>query len=202
MPNLQIGCVADDFTGASDMASFLVKGGLNTEMIDGIPSSEWRPADDTQAIVIALKSRTQPVQEAIDDSLSCFRWLRTSLQAKQLFFKYCSTFDSTDKGNIGPVTDAVLKAFDIPTAVVSPGLPVNGRTVYQGHLFVNGQLLHESSMRFHPLTPMTRSNLCELMEAQGEGKARARRLSYLITFSNKGPSLQKTISMICRHSSI
>ncbi|MCL6420138.1 3-oxo-tetronate kinase [Aestuariirhabdus haliotis] len=171
MPKLRLGCVADDFTGASDMASFLVKGGLNTEMIDGVPDKNWHPAPETQAVVIALKSRTAPVADAVKQSLASFQWLRNQADNCQLFFKYCSTFDSTEQGNIGPVIDAVLQAFDLHTALVSPALPVNGRTVYRGHLFVNGQQLSDSSMRFHPLTPMRESNLCSLMECQGQHQA-------------------------------
>lgn len=171
MSQLCIGCVADDFTGASDMASFLVKGGLKTEMCDGIPSKDWRPAADTKALVIALKSRTEPVAQAVTQSLACFDWLHTVLKAKQLYFKYCSTFDSTSEGNIGPVIDAVLATLNMHNVIISPALPVNGRTVYLGHLFVNGLPIEHSSMRFHPLTPMTESNLMSLIEQQGQGKA-------------------------------
>jgi uncharacterized protein YgbK (DUF1537 family) len=171
MADLYIGCVADDFTGATDMASFLVKGGLNTEICDGIPDQNWRPAASTQALVIALKSRTEPVEIAVKDSLACFQWLYTKLKAKQLYFKYCSTFDSTSEGNIGPVIDAVLTTLALDNVIISPALPVNGRSVYLGHLFVNGLLLENSSMRQHPLTPMTNSNLMNLIEQQGRGKA-------------------------------
>jgi uncharacterized protein YgbK (DUF1537 family) len=171
MSHLHIGCVADDFTGATDMASFLVKGGLNTEIVDGIPSIDWRPATNTQAVVIALKSRTAPVKSAVEQSLQCFDWLYNQLQAKQLFFKYCSTFDSTDEGNIGPVIDQVLAKLHLKNVIISPALPVNGRTVYLGHLFVNGVLLENSSMKNHPLTPMRQSNLMQLIEQQGSGKA-------------------------------
>ena len=171
MSQLCIGCVADDFTGASDMASFLVKGGLKTEMCDGIPAKDWRPDPDTQALVIALKSRTITVAQAVSQSLACFDWLYNTLQAKQLYFKYCSTFDSTSDGNIGPVIDAVLKTLDMDNVIISPALPVNGRTVYLGHLFVNGVPIEHSSMRSHPLTPMKESNLMSLIEQQGQGKA-------------------------------
>ncbi|MGH1352705.1 MAG: 3-oxo-tetronate kinase, partial [Methyloligellaceae bacterium] len=153
------------------MASFLVKGGLRTVMIEGLPDDSWLPAADIQAIVIALKSRTEPVEKAVTDSLACFRWLHQSLNTRQLYFKYCSTFDSTPTGNIGPVIDAVLEAFELEATIISPALPVNGRSVFEGHLFVNGDLLENSSMRFHPLTPMTESSLLKLIEAQGKGKA-------------------------------
>ncbi|WP_426415200.1 3-oxo-tetronate kinase [Aestuariirhabdus sp. LZHN29] len=170
MPKLRLGCVADDFTGASDMASFLVRGGLKTEMIDGVPPLGWHPREDTAAVVIALKSRTIPVKDAVAQSLASFRWLREHATDCQLFFKYCSTFDSTPQGNIGPVIDAVMEAFDLPRVLVSPALPVNGRTVYRGYLFVNGVPLAESPMRNHPLTPMHDSSLVRMMEQQGQYK--------------------------------
>ena len=121
------GCIADDFTGASDAASFLVKGGMSVRLYNGIPE---RPedGDSAQAIVIALKSRTQETAQAVDDSLRAARFLLNQ-GARQLYFKYCSTFDSTPKGNIGPVADALMDLMDVPCTILCPALPVNGRTV-------------------------------------------------------------------------
>lgn len=165
-----LGCIADDYTGATDLASFLVAGGLKTLQVNGIPSTEFFDAiDDIDAVVIALKSRTSPVQEAVQQSLEALQFLR-SLGCEKYYFKYCSTFDSSAKGNIGPVTDALLDALDETATVVCPALPVNGRTVYQGHLFVFDQPLHESPMKDHPLTPMRDSSVLRMMEAQSKGK--------------------------------
>jgi uncharacterized protein YgbK (DUF1537 family) len=160
-----IGCVADDFTGASDIASFFVKGGLSTVLYNGIPQAETDKARAPQAMVIALKSRTIPAKDAVAQSLSAFDWLKAQ-GARQLYFKYCSTFDSTRKGNIGPVSDAVLEKYGIPFSILCPALPVNGRVVRHGQLLVNGIPLHQSSMGNHPLTPMWDSSICNLMKAQ------------------------------------
>ncbi len=146
------GCVADDFTGASDGASFLKKAGLHTILMNGIPEKKEENFT-ADAVVIALKSRTQEREEAVKECLDAFQWLRAK-GAKILYFKYCSTFDSTDRGNIGPVIDAVLEKYQYPYTLLCPSLPVNGRTVRQGKLYVNGVLLENSSMREHPLTPM------------------------------------------------
>ncbi len=163
---LFFGCVADDFTGASDGASFLVKSGLSTALFNGIPGGELK--DTTiQAAVIALKSRTQERKAAVKDSLAAFRWLAEQ-GAKILYFKYCSTFDSSDAGNIGPVIDAVLEEFGFSHTVLCPSLPVNGRKVSAGKLYVNGVLLENSHMKNHPLTPMHRSRLADLMSVQGK----------------------------------
>ena len=160
------GCIADDFTGASDAASFLVKGGMSVRLYNGIPE---RPedGDSAQAIVIALKSRTQETAQAVDDSLRAARFLLNQ-GARQLYFKYCSTFDSTPKGNIGPVADALMDLMDVPCTILCPALPVNGRTVEHGHLMVNGVPLHESHMKNHPLTPMWDSSISRLMEPQSQ----------------------------------
>jgi uncharacterized protein YgbK (DUF1537 family) len=163
---MRLGVIADDFTGATDIAGFLVANGLRTVQLNGIP-----PADlpvDADAVVISLKSRSCPVEEAVSQSLASLAWLRDR-GCPQFFFKYCSTFDSTPTGNIGPVTDALLDALGESFTVICPVLPVNGRTIYNGYLFVNGIPLHESSMRHHPVTPMTDSNLMRLMDAQSRG---------------------------------
>ncbi|WP_322091095.1 3-oxo-tetronate kinase [Limnobaculum xujianqingii] len=162
-----LGVIADDFTGATDIASFLVENGLSTVQLNGVPADDI--IVNTQAVVISLKSRSCPVEEAKEQSLAALSWLQRQ-GCRQFYFKYCSTFDSTPKGNIGPVTDALLNALGESQTVISPALPVNGRTVYQGYLFVMGQLLSESGMRNHPVTPMTDSSLLRLMEAQAEGK--------------------------------
>lgn len=162
-----LGVIADDFTGATDIASFLVENGLPTVQLNGVPQDDT-PVD-SQAVVISLKSRSCPVDQAVEQSLQALAWLQRQ-SCRQFYFKYCSTFDSTAQGNIGPVTDALLDALGEQQTVISPALPVNGRTVYQGYLFVMDQLLSESGMRNHPVTPMTDSNLMRLMEAQASGR--------------------------------
>lgn len=164
---MQLGVIADDFTGATDIAGFLVENGVRTIQLNGIPETKLEL--DTDAIVISLKSRSCPVRQAVSDSLSALQWLQEQ-GARQFYFKYCSTFDSTDKGNIGPVTDALLDALNEKFTIICPALPVNGRTVFNGHLFVMEELLSESGMRHHPVTPMTNSNLMQLMDAQSKGE--------------------------------
>ena len=165
---MRLGVIADDFTGATDIASFLVQNGLPTIQFNGVPDNS--DVLDAQAIVISLKSRSCPAEQAIDQSLAALKWLQQQ-GCERFYFKYCSTFDSTAQGNIGPVTDALLAALDETQTVICPALPINGRTVYQGHLFVGEQLLSESGMRHHPVTPMTDSNLLRLMARQAKGKA-------------------------------
>lgn len=162
-----LGVIADDFTGATDIASFLVGNGLSTVQLNGVPPQDYRV--DAQAAVISLKSRSCPPAQAVADSLGALTWLQDQ-GCRQFYFKYCSTFDSTAQGNIGPVTDALLEALGETQTVISPALPVNGRTVYQGYLFVMDRLLSESGMRHHPVTPMTDSYLPRLMERQAAGK--------------------------------
>ncbi|MGB8665965.1 MAG: 3-oxo-tetronate kinase [Serratia inhibens] len=162
-----LGVIADDFTGATDIASFLVENGLSTVQLNGVPQEKVQV--EAQAVVISLKSRSCEPSQAIEQSLQALAWLQHQ-GCRQFYFKYCSTFDSTAQGNIGPVTDALLAALGENQTVISPALPVNGRTVYQGYLFVFEQLLSESGMRHHPVTPMTDSNLLRLMEAQAQGR--------------------------------
>ena len=164
---IQLGIIADDFTGASDIASFLVENGLRTVQMNGIPQRPLPGGVD--AVVISLKSRSNPVDEAIAQSLAALAWLRAQ-DCRQFYFKYCSTFDSTAQGNIGPVTDALLDALGEDFTVISPALPVNGRTIFNGYLFVGEVLLNESGMRNHPITPMTDASLIRLMDAQSRGK--------------------------------
>jgi len=162
-----LGAIADDFTGATDLASMLVRNGMRTVQRFGVP----RPDDmvpDADAVVVALKSRTAPVREAVQDSLAAFRWLR-SAGCRQFFFKYCSTFDSTEQGNIGPVADALIAALGCGFALACPAFPANARSVYQGHLFVGPVLLNESGMEHHPLTPMTDPNLVRVLGRQTDG---------------------------------
>ncbi|WP_423921682.1 3-oxo-tetronate kinase [Frigoribacterium sp. 2-23] len=160
-----LGAVADDFTGATDLATALHGRGLRVAVV-----IEDRPVDAARlsgldAVVVALKTRTAPVVDAVARSVAAVSWLR-SVGAERFYVKYCSTFDSTDDGNIGPVLDAVRQQLGVDRAVVVPAFPANGRTVYRGHLFVGGDLLEHSSMRHHPLTPMTRSRLRDLLAPQ------------------------------------
>lgn len=163
--NLLLGCVADDFTGASDAASFLADSGMRTVLISGIPEEYEVLPDLTQAVVIALKTRTMEKDQAVRESMTAFDWLHRQ-GAEVLYFKYCSTFDSTREGNIGPVADALLEAYEIPCTIVCPALPVNGRVIRDGELLVNGVPLHHTHMKDHPLTPMWDSRIKELLEPQ------------------------------------
>ncbi len=147
-----LGCIGDDFTGSSDLANTLAKGGMRTAQYTGIPGAPAQP--DVQAGVVALKSRSIEPAEAVEQSLAALNWLREQ-GCEQFFFKYCSTFDSTSQGNIGPVADALAEALDAHKVIVCPAFPGTGRSIYQGHLFVNDRLLNESGMQNHPLTPMS-----------------------------------------------
>ncbi|MFM1856737.1 MAG: hypothetical protein RLZ83_2046 [Pseudomonadota bacterium] len=175
-----LGCIADDFTGATDLANNLVRAGMRVVQTIGVPDRDAAAAGlgDVDAVVVALKSRTAPVDEAVGQSLAALRWLRRA-GARQIYFKVCSTFDSTPRGNIGPVAQALMAALggegaQAPAAVtdfaiVTPAFPENARTVYKGHLFVGDLLLSDSPMRHHPLTPMTDANLVRVMQAQLSG---------------------------------
>jgi 3-dehydrotetronate 4-kinase len=160
----RLGCVADDYTGGTDVASALRRQGLRTLLLFGPPRADWAAAD-ANAVVVALKSRNLPPAEAVAVSLAAQRWLREQ-GIGRLFFKFCSTFDSTDDGNIGPVADALLEAAGSRFTVVCPTSPEHGRTVHQGHLFVGDRLLSESSMRHHPLTPMSDPDLVRVLSRQ------------------------------------
>lgn len=162
---LLLGCIADDFTGATDLANTLVKGGMSAVQVIGVPDG---PLPEADAVIVALKTRTAPVADAVGQSLAACDAL-TRAGAKQIFWKYCSTFDSTDQGNIGPVGDALLKRLGSGFAIACPAFPTNGRTIYLGHLFVGGALLNESGMENHPLTPMTDPNLVRVLSRQAEG---------------------------------
>ncbi|WP_336273989.1 3-oxo-tetronate kinase [Vreelandella indica] len=162
--NIVLGAIADDFTGATDLANNLVRGGMRCLQVIGVPSEEI-DLQEIDAVVVALKSRSCPVDEAVNDSLAALDWLQKQ-GARQLFFKYCSTFDSTDQGNIGPVADALLEALGAHQTVMVPAFPINGRTVYQGHLFVGDRLLTDSGMQHHPLNPMQDADLVRVLARQ------------------------------------
>jgi uncharacterized protein YgbK (DUF1537 family) len=159
---LKLGCIADDFTGATDLANNLVRAGMRVVQTIGVPD---QPVGDVDCVVVALKSRTAPVADAVGQSLQAARWLRAQ-GAPQIYFKVCSTFDSTPLGNIGPVTEALLQHLGDDFALVTPAFPENGRTVFKGHLFVGDVLLSDSPMRQHPLTPMSDAHLVRVMQAQ------------------------------------
>src|SRR5512133_2816360 len=163
MKKILLCCIADDFTGATDLANNLVRAGLRVVQAMGVPA---QPLDaDADAVVVALKSRTLPVDEAIAQSLAALRWLQAQ-GAQQIYFKYCSTFDSTAQGNIGPVAQALMEALGTDFTIATPAFPDNQRTVFKGHLFVGDVLLNESGMQNHPLTPMTDANLVRVLQAQ------------------------------------
>lgn len=161
-----LGCIADDFTGATDLANTLAKGGMATVQFIGVPSGGER--QDCEAGVVALKTRSIPAAEAVRQSLAALEWLQQQ-GCRQFLFKYCSTFDSTPEGNIGPVAEALLEALEADAAVVCPVFPATGRTLYQGHLFVQGRLLNESGMQDHPLNPMTDPDIRRWLRRQTKG---------------------------------
>jgi uncharacterized protein YgbK (DUF1537 family) len=169
--SVTLGCIADDFTGGTDLANNLVRAGMRTVQVIGVPEGV---APDCDAAVVALKSRTAPVEDAVAQSLAAARWLREQ-GATQIYFKVCSTFDSTPRGNIGPVTEALMDELGADFVVVTPAFPENGRTVFKGHLFVGDVLLSDSPMKHHPLTPMTDASLVRVLQAQLD-PARGRRV--------------------------
>ena len=160
---MKLGCIADDFTGATDLANNLVRAGMRVTQTIGVPTASLQT--DADAVVVALKSRTVAPEEAEAQSLAALRWLQAN-GAQQVYFKYCSTFDSTPKGNIGPVTEALMDALRTDFTIATPAFPDNKRTVFKGHLFVGELLLDESGMQNHPLTPMTDPNLVRVLQAQ------------------------------------
>jgi uncharacterized protein YgbK (DUF1537 family) len=160
---LLLGCIADDFTGATDLANNLVRGGMRAVQAIGVPRAPLTEGVD--AVVVALKSRTIPAREAVAQSLDALAWLRAQ-GARQIYFKYCSTFDSTPRGNIGPVAEALMDALGADFTIACPAFPENRRTVFKGYLFVGDVPLDESGMRDHPLTPMTDANLVRVLQAQ------------------------------------
>ena len=168
---LKLGCIADDFTGATDLANNLVRSGMRVVQTIGVPTTPLTA--DVDAVVVALKSRTVPKAEAIAQSLEALKWLQaqgSEGRVPQIYFKYCSTFDSTPDGNIGPVTEALMNALDTDFTIATPAFPDNGRTVFKGYLFAGNVLLNESGMQNHPLTPMQDANLVRVMQAQTQRK--------------------------------
>ncbi len=161
---LLLGCIADDFTGATDLCNMLVRHGMRVVQLLEVPERQDL-AEEVDAVTIALKIRTCPVDEARRQALAALDWLQRA-DTRQFFFKYCSTFDSTEKGNIGPVADALLDALGADLTIACPAFPETGRTVYKGHLFVGDLLLSDTHMRNHPLTPMTDSNLLRVLGRQ------------------------------------
>lgn len=159
-----LGAIADDVTGATDLAAMLVNNGARTVQLLGVPPADAVPPE-ADAVVVSLKSRTAPVAHAVAHSLAALDRLR-GWGARAIYFKVCSTFDSTDEGNIGPVADALRAALGAGIVPVCPAFPTNGRTVYQGHLFVGSALLNESGMENHPLTPMRDANLVRVLGRQ------------------------------------
>ncbi len=171
---IKLGCIADDFTGATDLANNLVRAGMRVVQTNGVPNAPL--AADVDAVVVALKSRTIAPADAVAQSLQALQWLQ-SAGAQQIYFKYCSTFDSwygadgsSQRGNIGPVTEALMDALGTDFTIATPAFPDNGRTVFKGHLFVGDALLSESSMQHHPLTPMQDANLVRVLQAQCQRK--------------------------------
>lgn len=158
-----LGVIADDYTGATDLAAMIARTGLRVIQRIGVPHDDV--ADDVDCVVIALKSRSAPASVAVADSLASLRWLQ-DWGAAQIYFKYCSTFDSTDEGNIGPVADALAAMLSSGAVVFCPSVPEHGRTMYQGHLFVHDHLLSESAMRDHPINPMRESDVRRLLRNQ------------------------------------
>ncbi len=197
---LLIGAIGDDVTGSTDLALMLSKHGMSVVQTIGLPPP-GAVIREAQAAVVALKSRTAPTTQAVADSLSACDWLLAQ-GARQIFFKYCSTFDSTEKGNIGPVAEALLERLDGGITVYCPAFPENGRTVYNGHLFVGTELLSDSSMQHHPLTPMADSNLVRLLGRQVRDSQTVALVDYATV--DRGPQavcdrLQELAGRKCRH---
>lgn len=167
MKKIILGCFGDDFTGSSDAASFIKKGGLHTILINGIPDEDYRVPEGTEAIVIALKTRTEMVETAVEESTRAYEWFR-GMGIQHVYDKYCSTFDSTMEGNIGPIADAIMVQENLKYTILCPALPQNKRIVKGGVLYVNGVRLEDSHMRKHPLTPMLISEIAVLMEQQSK----------------------------------
>lgn len=158
-----LGAVADDFTGATDLAALMARSGLSVSLRIGVPELGTQAAADCE--VVALKIRTEPVSEAVAEAKEALTWLQ-GIGAEKFFWKYCSTFDSTAEGNIGPISEALMAQLGAEQTIYCPSFPENGRTVFHGHLFVGNELLSDSPMKNHPLTPMTDSNLVRLLEPQ------------------------------------
>jgi 3-dehydrotetronate 4-kinase len=183
-----IGAIADDLSGATDLGLMFARSGLRVLQCNGVPCG-FVDLADAQAIIVALKTRTVPPAEAVAQSLSALKFL-SEAGADKILFKYCSTFDSTDQGNIGPVIDALMTKMGERRTIACPAMPQNGRTVYQGHLFVGSQLLSDSSMKNHPLTPMRDANLVQILQRQTERHVSL--VSYPVVASG-GPALESAL---------
>ena len=166
--SLKLGCIADDYTGASDLANTLTRAGLRTVQTIGVPASDLA-IPEVDAVVVSLKSRSIEADIAVDRSRAAETWLR-GRGAAHVLFKICSTFDSTDKGNIGPVMDALRADSSDAIVLVTPAFPETGRTVYMGNLFVGSVPLNESPLKDHPLNPMHDSNLVRVLAHQSRTK--------------------------------
>jgi uncharacterized protein YgbK (DUF1537 family) len=189
-----LGCIADDFTGATDLANNLVRAGMRVVLTVNIPSEN--ETLDADAIVVALKSRTIVAAAAKEQSLAACRWLRRQ-GTRQIYFKICSTFDSTAAGNIGPVIEALMEELDCGFSIATPAFPENGRTVVHGHLFLGDTLLSDSGMRHHPLTPMTDANLVRVLQAQLEpGSGRRVGLIDYRTVSQSAEGIRKRMQQL------
>ncbi len=191
-----LGCIADDFTGATDLANNLVRAGMRVVLTVDVPT-QAEPID-ADAVVVALKSRTEPAAKAVEQSLRACRWLRGQ-GARQIYFKICSTFDSTAAGNIGPVIEALMDELDCGFSIATPAFPETGRTVVHGHLFLGDTLLSESGMRHHPLTPMTDANLVRVLQAQ-LNPAKGRRVGLIDyrTVSQSAQAIQQRMNELQR----
>ncbi len=189
-----LGCIADDLTGATDLANNLVRAGMRVVQTIGVP--KCTDPMDVDAIVVALKSRTIPAAEAVEQSLHACRWLRRQ-NALQIYFKICSTFDSSAQGNIGPVMEALMDELGCDFSIATPAFPDNGRTVFNGHLFVGGALLSDTGMRSHPLTPMTDANLMRVLQKQlNPAKGRKVGLIDFATVAQSAEAIQQRISQL------
>lgn len=160
-----LGCIADDFTGATDLAALLARSGAHVSLHIGVPAADADPTASSDIDIVALKCRTAPVESAVNECLAALDWLKQR-GSHRFFWKYCSTFDSTDQGNIGPVAEALMKATGSAQTIYCPAFPENGRSIFMGNLFVGQQPLAESPMKNHPLTPMRDSNLMRLLQPQ------------------------------------
>lgn len=166
---IALGAIADDFTGATDLAGLLARSGYPVSLRIGLPREGEDAGEISPFEIIALKCRTTAVKSAVSETRQALAWLRAH-GADRIYWKYCSTFDSTQKGNIGPVAEALMADLDATQTIYCPAFPENGRAIFMGHLFVGEQPLDESPMKDHPLTPMRDSSLVRLLSPQVQGK--------------------------------
>ncbi|GAA5509595.1 3-oxo-tetronate kinase [Novipirellula caenicola] len=185
-----LGCVADDVTGATDLAINLAQGGMRVIQWLQIPTLEDLRVHEVDAIVVALKTRSIAPPEAVSQSIAAVEVLRGH-GCRRFYFKYCSTFDSTERGNIGPVAEAMIDVLGVEQTIFCPAFPRAGRTVYQGHLFVGETLLSESGMQNHPLNPMQDANLVRFLSHQVTRSVGRLRYQELADANSAAGSLQK-----------